>query len=328
MLNFLILALFSSLAFGATNVQKLAKIQNLTRISFGSCTDQNDPQPLWRDLINQKPDLWIWGGDNVYVDWDKSKDIKVSYDKQNKIPDYVEFKKHVPIIGTWDDHDYGVNNGDGKFQGKKLSQKLALDFLEEPLDSPRRKQEGIYTSYEFNSYGHKVKVILLDARYFKNLEKDYPMLGKKQWNWFEGELKNSNADIHFVMSGTPFLNPNLPHTEEWSQTKDYKRLLDLLDRMKPRGLVLLSGDKHFSSYYFKKGHLEFMSSGMTHVASKTWQWPMKQLFPNAVFKLNYGQIDISWVNSTPIITLSIRTQHGVDLEKKSFIWQDSGWIEY
>lgn len=328
MINVLLLLVLSSFAFANSNAKKLSEITNLTRLSFGSCTDQNDPQPLWRDLINQKPDLWIWGGDNVYVDWDASKDIKVSYDKQNKVPDYVEFKSQVPIIGTWDDHDYGVNNGNGKFEGKDLSQKFALDFLEEPKDSPRRKQKGIYTSYNFKSHGHDVKIILLDARYFKKLEKDYPMLGKTQWDWFEKELRESKADIHFVMSGTPFLNPNLPHTEEWSQTKDYKRLLTMLDKIKPKGLVLLSGDKHFSSYYFKHGHLEFMSSGMTHTASKALWWFLKRLFPNAVFELNYGQIDISWVNSTPIITLSIRTSLGIDLEQKSFIWQDSEWIEY
>ena len=50
------------------------------------------------------------------------------------------------IIGIWDDHDYGINNGDKTYYNKKLTRELFLDFVEEPKDSPRRidVNEGIY----------------------------------------------------------------------------------------------------------------------------------------------------------------------------------------
>jgi hypothetical protein len=57
------------------------------------------------------------------------------------------------------------------------SQQLFLDFLDEPLDSPRRLQKGVYTSHtiHFNSVSgvntssspRKVTIILLDVRYHK-----------------------------------------------------------------------------------------------------------------------------------------------------------------
>lgn len=43
------------------------------RIMFGSC-NKNRPeepqldQPFWPIIEEKKPDAWIWGGDNVYVD--------------------------------------------------------------------------------------------------------------------------------------------------------------------------------------------------------------------------------------------------------------------
>lgn len=43
----------------------------------------------------------------------------------------------VQIIGTWDDHDYGLNDAGKEFDRKSTNQRLLLDFLDEPLDSPR-----------------------------------------------------------------------------------------------------------------------------------------------------------------------------------------------
>lgn len=40
----------------------------LSRIAFGSCSREDLPQPLWMPIVNQRPGLWIWLGDNVYAD--------------------------------------------------------------------------------------------------------------------------------------------------------------------------------------------------------------------------------------------------------------------
>lgn len=41
------------------------------------------------------------------------------------------------VIGTWDDHDYGLNDAGKEFSRKVTNQRLLLDFLGEPQDSPR-----------------------------------------------------------------------------------------------------------------------------------------------------------------------------------------------
>ncbi|KAI4366237.1 hypothetical protein MLD38_022136 [Melastoma candidum] len=41
--------------------------------------------------------------------------------------------------------------------------------VDEPIESPRRKQEGVYMSYTFGPSGRQVKVILLDTRYHRDL---------------------------------------------------------------------------------------------------------------------------------------------------------------
>ena len=40
--------------------------------------------------------------------------------------------KKIPVIGIWDDHDYGVNDGSKTFVRKDLVRDIFLDFLGEP----------------------------------------------------------------------------------------------------------------------------------------------------------------------------------------------------
>ena len=40
----------------------------LTRIAFGSCADQDQPQPIWDAVLAYRPELFLFAGDNVYGD--------------------------------------------------------------------------------------------------------------------------------------------------------------------------------------------------------------------------------------------------------------------
>lgn len=44
------------------------------------------------------------------------------------------------IIGTWDDHDFGLNDGDGRLTIKEESAVCFLDFMREPKESARRSR--------------------------------------------------------------------------------------------------------------------------------------------------------------------------------------------
>ncbi len=41
-------------------------------------------------------------------------------------------KASVPVVGVWDDHDYGINNGDKTFTKKAALRDIYLDFIGEP----------------------------------------------------------------------------------------------------------------------------------------------------------------------------------------------------
>jgi alkaline phosphatase D len=315
-------------AFGNSNTEKLKAIRHLDKIIFGSCNNQHDSQPLWKHMIDERADLFIWGGDNVYAETTDPAKIRKAYDIQNRHPDYRYFKDLTPIIGLWDDHDFAFDNARGNFKFKKESQQHLLDFLEEPLNSQRRMKEGIYTTYSFGEGDQSVKIILLDNRYFKDLDPHVPLLGQKQWEWLEKEMMESQASLHIIASGLSIFSPKLPVTDEWADyPSEQKRLMDLLKRTKLKAPLFISGDKHFSSIFMNKGFLEFMSSGMTHSVPSSMRAFLKKSYPFSYFGLSFGQIEVEWMKNNPMIKLIIKNSLGKSEISKSFLWDGLIWKE-
>jgi alkaline phosphatase D len=293
--------------------------QNVTRIAFGSCNNQNHKQPLWPIILEKKPDLFIWGGDNVYAETRDPEKIATAYKIQDSHPEYRHFKELTPIIGLWDDHDYAFDNAGGDFSFKEESKKKFLAFINEPLDSPRWKRNGIYTSYIYPSGNHKIKIILLDNRYHKDLDPNYPLLGKEQWDWLEDELKQSTASMHIIASGLSMISPKLPITDEWADyPKELLRLKKLLKKHQVRFPLLISGDKHFSSIIEKDGLIEFMSSGMTHSAPRSVRAFLRTQYKNSYFGLSFGLVEIEWHGHSPLVKLSIIDRNGRVFLRKEY----------
>jgi alkaline phosphatase D len=310
------------------NFQKLREIKQLQRLAFGSCNRQYNQQPLWKDLIQKKPDLFIWAGDNVYANSKDPKGIMEAYLKQEQIEDYGLFKTQIPMIGTWDDHDFSHDNSNGSYAHKRISQQYFLDFIGEPKLSGRRFQEGVYASYQFGDVPEQVKIILLDNRYFKDLDPAAPLLGKQQWEWLERELKSSTASLHLLVAGLSFFAPQMPMSEEWEDYPiELNRLLSLVKKYKPKGILFLSGDKHFATIFARHGHLEFMSSGLTHATRLPLRPYVRKKYANPFFNLNYGMIDIGWNNANPQLTMSIQDRHGISHQTTHVTWQDDNWVE-
>src|ERR1700730_7059863 len=139
----------------------------LQRIAFGSCDRDYKPQQIWKAIRECKPDLWVWLGDIVYGSAYDLPDLARRYRIQKDHPDYKALREQSRVIGVWDDNDYGVSDGGKNNPNKVESQRLLLDFLDEPPDSPRRKQAGVFAAYTFGPPGRRVKIILLDGRYFR-----------------------------------------------------------------------------------------------------------------------------------------------------------------
>ncbi|WP_242072621.1 alkaline phosphatase D family protein [Microcoleus sp. FACHB-68] len=305
-------------------IEKPAQPTVVSRIAFGSCNKHDLPQPLWQPIISSKPDLWIWLGDIIYGDTSDMKVMQRKYQAEKANPGYQALLKTTPVIGTWDDHDYGKNNAGKEYKKKAESQQELLDFLDEPADSERRQQAGVYTAYTYGTVGKQVKVILLDTRYHRDTPgKNSDILGEQQWNWLEKELKNSQAQINLIVSSIQVL-PEEHKNEKWENfPKSRQRLFDLIAETKSPGVIFISGDRHFAEISkMKTGSIpyplyEITSSGLTHSWEKLEKEPNKYRQGQFFKYLHFGLMEIDWNSKPVLLKLQIRDENNqVKLEQK------------
>jgi alkaline phosphatase D len=314
-----------SLLFFTQVTVSLGQNGKLDRMAFGSCNRQDAPQPLWKPILADRPDLWIWMGDNIYGDSPVMDTLRAKYARQNANPDYQLLKASTPIIGVWDDHDYGINDGGKHFAQKKASRDLMFDFLNVPLDAPERKREGGYASHTYGEGEQQVKMILLDGRYFRDtlsrLDRQYQvnltgqMLGDAQWKWLENELKTSTARVNFIVSGIQIL-PTEHAYEKWANfPQEREKLLNLIANSGVQNPILLSGDRHIAEILklvdsrFPKGLYEVTASGLTHTWSGIAEEKNSLRVSDLIAQLNYGLATFNWAKDELLIEIKGENGH-------------------
>ena len=145
-----------------------AKSNATSRIVFGSCSKVHLPQPLWPYIRARSPRAWIWAGDAIYGDRMVRavpltfealgpEHLRDAYRTQNAIPEYASLRKEVPYwIATWDDHDYGLNDGGGDLPWRDASQTVFLEAMDLTVESG---QHGVYTRTTVPVEGGAVLVV-------------------------------------------------------------------------------------------------------------------------------------------------------------------------
>lgn len=299
----------------------------LSRILFGSCIKQEQPMPILEKIADDNPDLFIFLGDNIYAD---TTDMDVMRDKYAKLRADRGFSRLLqacPTLVTWDDHDYGVNDGGADYPQRVESQKLFVDFWQDPADSPRRHREGVYDAKVFGPIGKRVQVILLDTRYFRSpLDKGEQrvggsyvpstdpartMLGDAQWEWLEQQLRVP-AELRIIATSIQLL-PAASGQETWANLPlERQRIFDLIESTKANGVIFISGDRHWSELSVVDDTLsyplyELTSSSLNQLHARGT--PTKNQYratPNTFHRENYGVIAINWEADIPTVQLEIR----------------------
>ena len=252
--------------------------------------------------------------------------MKQAYETQRKkLPNWLMNDKE--ILAIWDDHDFGLNDGGGNYPLKKSAEKMFLNFWNIPSEDPRRKREGIYFNHIKEIDGIKAEIIGLDTRYFRselrgksnaykpNFDFDATILGKSQWNWLEGVIENSSADIVIILSSIQVLATTHPY-EKWGNFPlERDRLLKLIEKAsKKQTLVVISGDRHRSGIYQNKDFIEITASSLNKAASQNIETDPLLVGETYPIK-NYGILDIR--PSSNEITVSLFDKDGSRLNSKT-----------
>lgn len=264
-----------------------------------------------------------------------------------------------------------------------------MKFLKVPRSDPRWSQAGVYWSRRF--YDGRLQVISLDTRSHRDshyipslggnnwipfkglvaalgryatarlgLGQQYQgdMLGAAQWSWLESTLANSSTqppDLTVVLSSVQVTTTN-PLVESWGHFPlARKKLLEMLQMHRPKGMLVLSGDVHvgevISSSQGDNGTLEVTSSGMTHscgssvvgfscqpiIGTLSKHRRQNSADPQFFTGKNFGGLDIDWkrrkftvsvfdLQGTPMLSASRsfddKTTIATQLQVSIFDWQE------
>ena len=323
----------------------------ISTIAFGSCGHQDKPQPILALAASHKPDCWIYLGDNIYGDSYDMGVIRRKYAQLSAKQEYQQLVAQVPMLATWDDHDFGWNDSGRHYSKKDSTKQIFLDFFKVPASDERRSRPGIYTTRMYEQNGKRLQVIMLDTRtfrddlrtyrgelhregryfypldYYPHQTSDSTLLGAAQWAWLEKELTKP-ADVRIVASSTQF-SIEFNGYEAWANfPHERQKMIDLIKKTRASGVLFISGDVHYGEISKLNAEgcyplYDVTSSGIT----STWYFatPNAQRIEGPVMDNHFGKITIGWQEQDPPITMEIfdlhnnqRVEHTIRLSQISF----------
>lgn len=290
-------------------------------IAFGSCAHEDEPQPIFEAVAAAEPDLFVWLGDIVYGDTDNMDTLRHKYALQKQDSSYQKLLAGTPVTGVYDDHDYGRNDAGKEYPFRAESRDILLEYLEVPLSAEVWEREGAYQSQTIDHEGKKVKLILLDTRYFRDEllpdttgnswvryreNPDGDVLGEAQWQWLEQELSDESIDLYVVGSSIQLVAEE-HGWEKWANLPKAKsRFVELVKQTSPKALVVISGDRHIAEISAQPVEglnypiVDFTSSGLTHTWSELRAEPNRFRDGEMIAELNYGMLNIEFGDSLKV----------------------------
>lgn len=336
--HLLIFLLVSSVASCQTDELYCGDVNNgssvayVTKIGFGSCANQNQPLPVLLSILERKPEVFCWLGDNIYGDTRNMKTLIKKYSKLGCKAEFRALNSQSHFLAVWDDHDYGENDAGKEYPMKEASKNIFLDFWSEPQTSERWNHAGTYHSQIFGSDDQKVQFIMLDTRTFRypllkadgkewkndykpNYDSTVTFLGTDQWDWLEDVLQEP-ADLRIVMSSNQF-GITYNGWEAWANMPvERQRFIELIKQTQANGVVFISGDVHWaeiSKQEVDEGYplYDITSSGITQEWGSTE--PNDNRIGEPFRSNNAGMIEIDWEQDDPVIDFKIIDVNGSEV---------------
>ena len=219
------------------------------RLMFASCAREDDATAeAWTGAAREGPDAVVLLGDTPYIDSTDLAFQRTRYAAFASFSPMVALLQSTPWYGTWDDHDFGLNDVDGRLDGKASSRRAFVEYHANP--SYGDGSQGIYTKFRRGP----VEVFLLDTRTFAATEASTfkrhsaSLLGAAQWSWLFKELRASTAPVKVLCCGMIWNGATRPgKLDHWgSYPHERDGLFRFIGEHKVEGVVLVGGDVHRS----------------------------------------------------------------------------------
>ncbi|MCC6682570.1 MAG: alkaline phosphatase D family protein [Phycisphaeraceae bacterium] len=216
-------------------------------LALGSCTSSTDFPDLWQQIEHENVQGIVLLGDTPYIDSTDTTVNRIKHREFLSYPPIAHLVRCMPVWATWDDHDFGANDSDGKIENRDGLYQVFREYRA-PANFGQ-SGEGIYTSFRRGP----IELFLLDTRYFSQTAPSFAdpaqptLLGQRQWDWLCAGLKASDAPFKLIACGILWDDKKNKEKDDW-ETYAYERdaLFDFIGREHISGVILIGGDIHVS----------------------------------------------------------------------------------
>jgi alkaline phosphatase D len=235
---------------------------------------------IWETLANQNPDMIFFLGDNVYAAVNEMADPETLWDRYVQTRLSLEvFKKEslIPIFATWDDHDFGQNDGNKNYPYVNEAQQVFRDFFpQEAINDVIDKGPGV--SQAVNLLNHRF--IFLDDRSFRDDPHGESMWGLEQELWLQNQMETANTPLWIINGSQIFGKYGPSESLESDYPNHFQRFTTLLSTLN-KPIMFISGDIHASEIMqIPKSLLGFDSLELTSSSMHSAHSPIGQLKDN------------------------------------------------
>lgn len=288
-----------------------------TILAMGSCASSTEFFDVWDQIAKQNIDALMLLGDTPYIDNTSIEINRKRHQEFLSIPSLAKLGTSTPIWGTWDDHDFGGNDTDGKIGNKQAIRKVFTEYRAQTQFGDG--QHGIYTNFRRGC----VEVFMLDPRYFSQTEPSTvdaskpTCLGKRQWQWLCKVLRDSTAPFKLLVTGMIWDDKKNGEKDDWgTYAHEREAIFDFIGKHKIGGVILIGGDIHVSRHlkYPMKERIgydlhQFIVSPLHDRVIPSlnepdphlqWGQPIKNVFMTITADSNYTKprLDANWIDRT------------------------------
>jgi alkaline phosphatase D len=293
------------------------------RFAFGSCVGYHgyDSAATWGDMASRTNfDLLLMLGDNHYADTTDPEVFLTAFGVQRRLAGYAEISRRTPQYAIWDNHDYGPEPCDGTAKNKERSLAAFKRFWPNPSFG-EAGNPGVY--HKFSRSG--VEFFMLDNRYHRSpngaVEDGHKThLGEAQLAWLKRGLVASTAPAKVLAIGGEWESSGIANS--WTSFKrERDDVFKFIEEHGITGVLLLSGDRHFTAAYQVNGKYIEVSSG-PFGSKNSESKPLPEMFWYSGKGRFYSVYDIDTTTPEPKVVLEIyKTSEGL-VERRAFTWDE------
>lgn len=329
------------LVVGDTGILDLRRIEGRPlgskrfRFAIASCMDAShdrEQDTIWRSLGQDDPDYLFLLGDNVYATKALNAGEK-ALDPQRLTQQYLAMRRRlelyrlpklIPTLAIWDDHDFGMKDGDRTNPYRKKAKDVFQLFFAQP-QRDKVLQHGPENAAVFT--GYNMQIFLLDDRTQRQPNGtdpgEFAHWGAPQEKWLLAKWQEFNG-ISWLLNGGQFFGAY--HRFEsfaGSHPQSFAKFLAKWRDLK-RPAVLVSGDRHLSEVMeinppdspFKTIEVTTSPLHARTYPSKWTEIPNSRQIAGVDLKINFVIVDGQTLPTQQNLVITAKDKDGVALFSK------------